>query len=188
MGPTGEAAIVVFNPGRAQMLTIDLSQLPPSLLKGGVWPHDLFGGANATAALRKAWSVPMKAGEMKAFAGFSLGVFAPRKGKKAECKPDDGFQQKARNSTTLQACFLECEKEERCENVFIEYVEVGWLKPVPPVACTLLGAIAEPTSACKSGAGTLVKKMAARPLPRVKNDDAPTTILFFNDCPDFSGG
>jgi hypothetical protein len=28
---------------------------------------------------------------MKFIAGFSLGVFAPRRGKKDHCKPDDGY-------------------------------------------------------------------------------------------------
>eukprot|EP01051_Picozoa_sp_SAG22_P002215 SAG22_NODE_98_length_20720_cov_17.226662_2_plen_1113_part_00 len=159
----GRAAIVIFNPGQAQTLSIDLSRLPPSLLVGSVRPYDLFGGDNATAALREVWSVPMRSGEMKAFAGFSLGVFAPRKGKKAECKPDDGFLQKAaRNTTTLQDCFLECQKDKRCENVFIDHVDVGWLKTVPPIVCTLLGVVAEPMRACKSGTGTLVKKMVQR--------------------------
>ena len=50
------------------------------------------------------------------------------------------------------------------ENVFLEHVDVAWLKPVPPIVCTLLGAVAEPARACKAGAGTLVKKLAARPL------------------------
>ena len=90
-----------------------------------------------------------------------------------DCKPDDGFQLQARNSTTLRACFLECQKDQRCENVFMEYVYVGWAKlGLPPVACTLLGAIAQPARACKSGTGTLVTKMAARPLPPAKHDEA----------------
>ena len=118
----------------------------------------------AAAMGPQSWLVAMKAGEMKAFAGFSLGTFAPRKGKRAECRPDDGFRQAAPNSTTLQACFLECQKERRCENVFLEHVDVAWLKPVPPIACTLLGAVAEPARACKAGTGTLVKKLPARPL------------------------
>ena len=69
MGPTGESAIIIFNPGQAQTITIDLSQ-PASLLGRGVWLHDLFelfGGGNATAALNKEWAIPMKASEMKAF-------------------------------------------------------------------------------------------------------------------------
>ena len=167
LGPAGAAAVVLFNPGQAQTLTVDLSLLPKNLLDGSVIPHDLFGGANATDALSKSWSVAMKAGEMKAFAGFSLGTFAPRKGKRTDCKPDDGFRQAAPNSTTLQACFLECQKERRCENVFLDHVDVGWLKPVPPIACTLLGAVAEPARACKAGTGTLVKKLAARPPPLI---------------------
>lgn len=49
----------------------------------------------------------MAAGEVKAFGGFTLGSFAPRKGKVASCTPADGYK-KAAAGSTLQDCFLEC--------------------------------------------------------------------------------
>ena len=125
----------------------------------------------------QAWAVTMQAGEMKAFAGFSLGVFAPRKGKSMDCRPDDGYQKQAsRNSTTLQRCFLECQQDERCKNVFVPHVEAGWLKPVPPVVCTLLGELVTPATACKRGTGTLVKRMNARPMMKA-DDEAEARAL-----------
>jgi hypothetical protein len=88
MGPRGDAAIMVFNPGRAQTVTIDLAMLPS--LAFGVVPVDLFDNDGAADAapppLAAAWSVRMAAGEVKAFSGFTLGVFAPRRGKKASCR------------------------------------------------------------------------------------------------------
>ena len=42
LGPDGEACLMIFNPGPAQTLTVDLSTLPPSLLAGTTVPHDLF--------------------------------------------------------------------------------------------------------------------------------------------------
>lgn len=163
MGPNGDAAIVIFNPGDAQTINIDLPLLPAPLLDGGVLLHDLFGGANATMALNATWVVPMRAGEMKAFAGFSLGVFAPRQGKKTNCAPDDGFAKTFGSKVTLQECFMFCQKDHHCENVFVKYVDVPFTEPAPPVACTLLGVIADPAKACKDGTGTLVKKLVSRP-------------------------
>ena len=65
-----------------------------------------------------------------------------------------------------QACFLECLGDGRCENVFVEYVEITWMETPPPVACTLLGALADPAKGCQQGTGTLVKKLGAgRPQP-----------------------
>ena len=42
LGPTGDAAVTIFNPGAAQTLTLDLSLLPPALLASKVVPVDLF--------------------------------------------------------------------------------------------------------------------------------------------------
>jgi hypothetical protein len=42
MGPFGDAAIIVYNPGKAGNVTIDLSLLPPSLLVTGIIPYDLL--------------------------------------------------------------------------------------------------------------------------------------------------
>jgi hypothetical protein len=124
---------MVFNPGAAQTITIDLSTFPPALLAGTITPYDLLdapaqfsagsdqsnahayagvGGAGAGAGagispLTKSWSVAMGAGEVKAFGGFTLGVFAPRRGKREGCVPTDGYSRLS-NSTTLQGCFLQC--------------------------------------------------------------------------------
>ena len=76
--------------------------MPTGVLTAGT-PH---AGA-PPPPLSRAWPVPMAAGEMKFFGGWSLGVFAPRLGKKASCTPDDGYARPA-NGTSLQACFLEC--------------------------------------------------------------------------------
>merc|ERR1712179_833323 len=92
----------------------------------------------------------MAAGEVKAFGGFSLGAFAPRKGKKASCVADDGYIQPA-HGTTLQSCFLECLNESKCQNVFIDYVNIQWMEKPPPLKCTLLGGIKDPSTGCKPG-------------------------------------
>ena len=122
LGPKGDAAIMVFNPGKAQNITIDLSMLPASVF--GAVPVDLLENDDIPDVappppLAKAWAVEMGAGEVKAFSGFSLGVFSPRRGKKAACKPDDGYMKRAAG-TTLQECFLECADDKQCENVFLE--------------------------------------------------------------------
>ena len=68
----------------------------------------------------------VRAGEFAAFSGFSLGVFALRKGKKASRRPDDGYSKPAA-AATLQACFLECAKDKQCENVFfLQFMDVVW--------------------------------------------------------------
>merc|ERR1712113_1037794 len=114
-----------FNPGAASSVTIDLSMLPSSLM--GVVPYDLFEAqtlshSTSTPPFANSWTVEMGAGEFKAFSGFTLGVFAPRLGKKTDCKADDGYRRQA-TGDTLQACFLECLKDERCENVYIDYID-----------------------------------------------------------------
>jgi hypothetical protein len=91
MGPRGDAAILVFNPGPAQRLSVDLSLLPPSLLTGQVVPHDLLTppapaaaaarAAGAPPALARNWTIDIGAMEMRFYAGFTMGVFAPRRGK-----------------------------------------------------------------------------------------------------------
>eukprot|EP01047_Picozoa_sp_COSAG01_P025893 COSAG01_NODE_1651_length_9623_cov_6.232045_4_plen_141_part_00 len=94
MGPRGDAAILVFNPGAAQRLSIDLSLLPPSLLTGQVVPHDLLTPAAPAAAaaaaapppaLARNWTIDIGAMEMRFYAGFTMGVFAPRRGKVSVC-------------------------------------------------------------------------------------------------------
>ena len=100
----------------------------------------------------------MGAGEVKAFGGFSLGSFAPRRGKKAACRADDHYQQAAKGQT-LQECFLECLHEPRCQNVHVGYVDIVYMEKPPPVSCMLLGAIKDPSAGCTPGNGTLVKKL-----------------------------
>merc|ERR1712232_831568 len=84
---------------------------------------------------------------MKFFSGFSLGVFAPRLGKKTSCKADNQYQRKL-TGQTLQSCFLECLGDDKCENVFVDYVHIHWMESPPPATCTLLGPIANPTASC----------------------------------------
>jgi hypothetical protein len=100
----------------------------------------------------------MEAGEMKFFSGFSLGVFAPRLGKKRNCKSDDGYSKKA-TGTTLQSCFLECLSDSKCKNVFVDYLDIYWMEKPPAVRCTLLGAVSDLGTACEEGTGTLVSKL-----------------------------
>merc|ERR1711990_539220 len=95
---------------------------------------------------------------MKFFSGFSLGVFAPRQGKKSACQADDQYSKQA-TSSTLQGCFLECLEDSQCGNVFVEYVDITYMETPPAVSCTLLGAVEDPSSACEEGTGTLVKKL-----------------------------
>jgi hypothetical protein len=161
MGPSGDAVLMIFNPGAAQKLIIDLSMLPASVF--GTVPYDLLRTNGTitgtdTPPLAKAWTVPMGAGEMKFYGGFSLGVFAPRQGKKMSCKADDQYSKKARG-TTLQACFLECASDSKCENVFVDFVDIQWRETPPPVSCTLLGAVKDPSTACKEGTGTLINQL-----------------------------
>lgn len=165
MGPRGDAALMVFNPGSAQAITVDLSALPAALLAGKTVPFDMLSPTNQTGPpLAKAWTIQMAAGEVKAFGGFTLATFAPRKGKVASCKPDDGYMKAARGST-LQECFLECLSDDQCENVFVEHVDIVWMEKPPPLQCTLLGAVSTPSSACTPGAGTIVKTLVdGRPM------------------------
>jgi hypothetical protein len=179
LGPKGDAAIMVFNPGAAQSVTVDLSALPSHLLSGDTVPHDLFdqaasgsaagqpaaigGGAGAggaggvVRALARSWTVSMGVGEAKAFGGFSLASFAPRVGKKASCS--SSYTKPAPQSTTLEACFLACLGDEKCKNVFVGYVDIIWMEKPPAVSCTLLGGVAKPSTDCKPGTGTLIKKL-----------------------------
>ena len=175
LGPTGDAAVTIFNPGAAQTLTLDLSLLPPALLASKVVPVDLFTNASASAPLAAKWTVAMKAGSFAAFGFRGLGVFAPRKGKFQGCNPSDGHS-KPSPATTLQDCFLDCKRDASCENVFVTMKELPrWLEKPGPIACTLLGAVDSTSTACpKKGAGTLVRKLDARPQARpspLKHDD-----------------
>ena len=161
LGPNGDAALMVFNPGKAaQTVTLDLTLLPPSVF--GAVPFNLFSkhGRQQTsvAPLSKKWSVHMQPGEFTAFGGFSLGVFAPRLGKKTECSADDHWSQQV-VAETLQFCFLACLREARCANVFAEFIDVEWLEKPPAPRCTLLGELKDPSTACKPGNGTLIKKL-----------------------------
>lgn len=161
MGPQGDAAIMVFNPGAEATLTIDLSMLPNDLFGDGasnqaVVPYDLLTNASGPP-LASSWTVDMGAKEMKFFSGFGLGAFAPRQGKKGACVADDRYRRHFMG--TLQACFLECCADARCENVLVDYVELWWMEAPPSMSCTLLGKIADPATACQEGQGTLVKSL-----------------------------
>jgi hypothetical protein len=61
-GPYGDAAVVLFNPGAAQTLTVDLSVLPPGLLAAKIFPRDLFTNISADTPLAANWTVSIKAG------------------------------------------------------------------------------------------------------------------------------
>ena len=102
--------------------------------------------------------MPMQAMEMRFFGGFSLGVFAPRMGKKGSCKADDQYW-KAAGNKTLQGCFLACQEDSQCENVFVPFVDIVYMEKPPPVQCMLLGAIKDPSAACTEGTGTLINKL-----------------------------
>ena len=135
--------------------------LAESLLDGRTTPVDLLasGGTVAAAphwgALEKAWTVEMGAGEMRFFSGFTLGVFAPRTGKKGACT---SHYEKASNATTLQGCFLDCARDAQCENVLLGEVAIaGFTAAPPPVSCKLLGVVAE--TGCTAGASTLVTRL-----------------------------
>ena len=187
LGPHGDACVLLYNPGPAQRVTLDLSaSLPASLLQrgeggeggeGGIVPHDLFAPSAAAPsasppppALAATWSVEMGAAEFKAFGGFTLPVFAPRRGKVQGCVADDGHQSQpsASSASTLQACFLACLADDRCENVYIApVIRLPWIRQtLPLLSCTLLGAVADPAAACERGAGTLVRRLdGGRPHP-----------------------
>lgn len=163
LGPDGDAAVVVFNPGPAQTLTIDLSALPAALLAAKFVPRDIFTNATARLPLSANWSVPMAAESFAAY-GFTLGVFAPRKGKFKHCTAADGYSKPSPASTTLQECFLACHRDTHCHNVFITTdVLPRWLEKPGPIGCTLLGTVLSSSTACvDGGAGTLVAALAER--------------------------
>ena len=165
LGPHGDAAIVIFNPGAAQSLTVGLSLLPPALLASKIVPIDLFTNASAGTPLAANWTVAMKAASFAAFGFRGLGVFAPRTGKYQACTASDGYSKASPAATTLQSCFLQCKQDMRCKNVFIDMKALPrWLEKPGPISCTLLGAVASTKSACpKTGSGTLVKMLGARP-------------------------
>lgn len=154
-GPDGDAAVLVFNPGPAQQLTVDLSALPRSVLAAGIRPYDLVSNASAAAPLTSKWTVEMGAGEFKFFGGFGLGVFAPRKGKRGLCT--SGYSRPS-NSTTLQRCFFDCADDPQCANVYIAETSVPYTT-APPVRCTLLGAI-DSGAQCPPGGGTLIERLS----------------------------
>ena len=170
MGPAGDACIMVFNPGAAQNVTIDLTGLPASLLDGSVVPHDLLvpKATHAAPPLAAAWTVSIGAGEVKALGGFTLATFAPRLGKKTSCTADDHYSWPA-SATTLQGCFLACLNDAKCENVFVDYpaaLSPKIMEKPPPVSCKLLGSLRDPSKGCSPGNGTLIKKLGAgRPQP-----------------------
>ena len=134
MGPTGAACIMIFNPGAAQTVKVDLSSLPPD--RYGHTPIDLFTNTSGPP-LAADWSVdPARCAPTDL-----LARHAPRAGKKDDCVADDGYRRPA-NATTLQGAFLECLKEPKCDNVYIEYAKIGWrsdasrtpalTRPLPP--------------------------------------------------------
>jgi len=114
----------------------------------------------------------MSAGEAAAFGGFSLGTFAPRRGKRASCAAADGYSERA-SATTLQACFLDCLARDRCHNVHVEYVDIRWMETPPRIVCTLLGEVLTPNTQCRPGTGTLVRKLV-NGRPRGPNDPPAT--------------
>merc|ERR1712166_178753 len=75
---------------------------------------------------------------MGALGGFTLGVFAPRKGKTAGCK---SAYTKLSAASTLQNCFLECASDNQCENVFVHGVLPTYTEAPAPISCTLLGLV-----------------------------------------------
>eukprot|EP00936_MAST-01D_sp_MAST-1D-sp1_P002167 g2167.t1 len=171
LGPYGDAALLLYNPGASGAVTVDLSMLPSALLRAGVVPLDLFVADGAAAIgddgdkagaslppLAASWTVQMPARSARAFSGFSLGVFAPRKGKRGICTADDAYSAHA-NATTLQGCFLECADDPRCRNVLVIGEAPTWMERPAQVHCKLLGAIADPATACKGGNATLVSAL-----------------------------
>ena len=78
---------------------------------------------------------------------------------------------------TLQACFLECANDKRCNNVFVEYMNINYMEKPPPANCTLLGPLQDPSTGCKrvtnaslGPGGTLI---AALPGARSRATDWP---------------
>merc|ERR1712113_634094 len=110
----------------------------------------------ADSPLTTNWTVAMKAGECKAFGGFSLGVYAPRKGKVGQCNSE--YMTKS-SAITLQACFLECARDAKRENVLVHGTVPNYMETPAEISCTLIGKVADPTTACTSGSDTLIKKM-----------------------------
>jgi hypothetical protein len=179
LGPHGDAAVVLFNPGAAQTLHVDLSSLPPALLAAQIVPQDLFTNASASTPLAVNWTVRMDAGSFAAF-GFHLGVFAPRKGKFKQCIADDGYSKVVPSASTLQSCFLSCKREVKCQNVFVT-AESGlprWLEKPGRIVCTLLGAVASVKASCpETGTGTLIAALSgSRSL--LKANDVPMPPTF----------
>ena len=157
----GDACLMLFNPGAAQTITVDLSSLPAAWLDGSVVPHDLLDADGAAGPpLAPSWSVEMSAGQVKALGGFTLASFAPRAGKKGTCTAPGAGSTRRATGSTLQACFLECLGDAQCDNVLVDYVDIVWMETPPPVNCTLLGPL-DPVTDCKAGTGTLVKKLTA---------------------------
>ena len=157
--------VVLFNPrAQARTVTVDLSLLPPALLAAEIVPLDLITNVSAGTPLAANWTVTMPAGSFAAF-GFRFGVFAPRRGKFERCSPTDGHSARIPSATTLQACFLACARDAKCENVFVTIPALPrWLEKPAPIVCTVLGAVGSTTVSCpKAGAGTLI---AALPGPR----------------------
>ena len=142
MGPYGDAALMVFNPGEAQTVTVDLSLLPANLIGGKITPYDLFTNETADTPLSSSWSVAMRAGEAKALGGFSLGVYAPKKGKVAGCASS---YSKVSSATTLQQCFLDCAAQPLCDNVLVYGTTPRYTEAPSPITCTLLGSVDDST-------------------------------------------
>ena len=173
LGPHGDSAVVIFNPGMAQNLTVDLSMLPPSVLTSKITLTDLFRNSSgaydgSTPPLAAQWTIGMKAGSFAAFGFRGLGVYAPRKGMYLGCNATDGYSKRSTTATSLQSCFMECKRDVSCKHVFIEMKGAlpRWLEKPGPISCTLLGAVTTTRSACTAGgAGKLVRLLDARPLP-----------------------
>ena len=157
-GPKGDAAILIFNPGAAQNVTINLgAPLPETLTGGDVGVFDLLTNETATSPLSQSWTVEMGELEMKFFTGFSLGVFAPRTRKRDNCIADNEYVTYVTGS--MQDCFSACLADDQCKNVHVEFVDIVWMESPPPLKCTLLGEIADADSTCEKGTGTLITRL-----------------------------
>lgn len=146
LGPHGDACVMIFNPGAAQTVVVDLSLLPPAITSAGIVPIDLLTNTSAPSPLSQSWAVEMGAGEARAYAGFSLGVYAPRKGKVSACKSN--YSRAVPAVTTLQNCFLTCSQDPQCANVLVHGQLPAYLEAPGPMSCTLLGSVSDPSAMC----------------------------------------
>ena len=60
----------------------------------------------------------------------------------------------------------------------MEYVDIIWMEKPPAVTCTLLGVVRDPSTGCKPGTGTLVKKLAEGRQKLVGNSAGDASAAF----------